>query len=216
MSMVEGNTLAAPAVFSSLQQLTWTAGPTLPDFATIGRYPGHTSPDRNKFVLRPKQTEVLYQSIPQSTGFEESIYNSLVSLKVAVSQFAMHLSSDERRRVFQELDSVINVDDWHEGDQLPKVTAFQDFLKWMIYSKYFKWISIGVSGDGGLLVAWKTKRVLLTAKFSGMGGQDAVRWTAKIQSDAGEVGHTAGKCPLRLFSEQAMFYLHGARSHAGE
>ena len=216
MSMIEGNALAAPAVFSSLQQLTWTAAPMQPGPSTKGWPLVRTSPDRNKFVLRPKQTEVLYQSIPQGTSFEESIYNSLVSLKVAVSRYAMHLSNDERQRVFQELDSVINVDDWHEGDPLPKVTAFQDFLKWMIYSKYFKWISIGVSDDGGLLVAWKTKRVLLTAKFSGIGGQEAVRWTAKIKSDVGEVGHAAGKCPLRLFAEQAMFYLHGAESHAGE
>jgi hypothetical protein len=105
---------------------------------------------------------------------------------------------------------VINTEDWHEGDELPKIEAFKDFLKWMVYSKYNKWISIGVSDDGHLLVAWKTKRVLLTAKFSGLAGQEAVRWTVQITSEKGETGYTVGKCPLRLFSEQALFYLRGA------
>jgi hypothetical protein len=84
----------------------------------------------------------------------------------------------------------------------------------MIYSKYFKWISLGVSDEGSMLVAWKTPRVLLTAKFSGLVGQEGVQWTAQITSKKGEAGYTVGKCPLRLFSEQAMFYLKGTEDEA--
>lgn len=163
-----------------------------------------------KVVVEGRKAQTLVRSIPEHTDFEGRIFNALVSLKVAVSQYAMHLSHEERHRIFGELDCVINTEDWHEGDELPKLNAFQDFLKWMIYSKYFKWISIGASDDGSLLVAWKTKRVLLSAKFSGKSGQEAVRWSAQITSKDGETGHTVGKCPLRLFSEQANFYLAGA------
>lgn len=80
-------------------------------------------------------------------SFEERLFDSLVSLKVAVSQYAMHLPSDERRRIFDRLDSVINVDDWHEEDNLPILNSFRDFLKWMIYAKRFNWSSIGVSNE---------------------------------------------------------------------
>ena len=156
----------------------------------------------------------LYAVEPEGTSFSEQIFNSLVGLKVAVSQYAMHLSHAERHRIFAELDSVINVDDWHEGDELPKIAAFQDFLKWMIYSKYNKWLSLGVSDTGHLLVAWKTPRVLLTGEFSGATSQDALKWTAQIKSDKGETGYTVGKCPLRLFASQALFYLDQAARHA--
>jgi hypothetical protein len=156
-----------------------------------------------RILVGPKRSERVVRSVTQSTGFEENIFNSLVSLKVAVSQYAMHLSSNERHRIFEQLDSMINVDDWHEGDDLPKPSSFQDFLKW---------VSIGVSQDGNIMVAWRTRRVLLTANFA---SQDSVRWTAQIKSDAGETGHAVGKCPLRLFSEQAMFYLNEAERHEG-
>jgi hypothetical protein len=173
-------------------------------------------PDTNKIVVEAKPTSTVTRSVPEAADFAERIFNSLVALKVAVSQYAMHLSDAERHRIFAELDSVINTEDWHEEDQLPKIEAFKDFLKWMIYSKYNKWISIGVSDDGDLTVAWKTKRVLLTAKFSGLNGQEAVRWTAQITSEKLETGYAVGKCPLRLFSELALFYLKGAEEDAGD
>jgi uncharacterized UPF0160 family protein len=172
-------------------------------------------PQKKKIVFEAGPTNTVTRAIPEATDFAERVFNSLVALKVAVSQYAMHMSDAERHRIFAELDSVINTEDWHEEDELPKVEAFKDFLKWMIYSKYNKWISIGVSDDGDLMVAWKTTRVLLTAKFSGLSEQEAVRWTAQIMSKKGETGYTVGRSPLRLFSEQALFYLKGAEEDEG-
>jgi hypothetical protein len=160
--------------------------------------------EQHHFLLGAGKPKSVTRTAPQQSSFEERIFGSLASLKVAVSQYAMHLSSPERHRIFDQLDFVINEDDWHEEDNLPRTQSFQDFLKWMIYSKYFQWTSIGVSDEGNILVAWKTDRVLLTANFA---SPDNVRWTAQISSESGEVGHTVGKCPLRLFSEQALFFL---------
>lgn len=145
---------------------------------------------------------------PRASSFEEQIFDTLVSLKVAVSQYAMHLGREERTRLFEELDSKINIDDWHESDSLPTTQSFVEFLKWMIYSKHSEWTSIGVSSHGSILVAWRTQTVLLTANFE---AKDTVRWTAQVKSPTGEVGYSAGKCTLRLFAEQAMFYLRKDR-----
>lgn len=147
-----------------------------------------------------------HRIVPMLVGhtFEEKIFDSLVSLKVAVSAYAMHLSADERSRLFAELDDKINVDDWHEEDKLPAVHSFVQFLKWMIFARHHKWTSIGVSATGTITVAWRTPRVLLTADFV---RENEVRWTAQLAGENGEVGHTAGRCSLRLFSEQALFYL---------
>lgn len=162
---------------------------------------------QNTAWSRSATTQKMVQ--PRVTSFDERIFDSLVSLKVAISQYAMHLDASERRRLFEELDSKINVEDWHEDDMLPAVSSLQEFLKWMIYSKHCPWTSIGVSSQGSILVAWYTPRVLLTANFE---AQDSVRWTAQVKSANGDVGHSVGKCTLRLFAEQAMFYLKEASS----
>jgi hypothetical protein len=140
---------------------------------------------------------------PQKS-FEEKIFDALVSLKLAVAHYAMHLGIDERARLFAELDDKINADDWHEDDKLPTAHSFVQFLKWMIFAGYHKWTSIGVSSAGTITVAWRTPRVLLTADFA---RENDVRWTVQITNENDEVGHTAGRCSLRLFSEQALFYL---------
>jgi hypothetical protein len=161
---------------------------------------------RNFTPLRFAGAATQHRILPVSVAgsFEEKIFNSLVSLKVAVAAYAMHLDGDERARLFAALDDKINVDDWHEDDALPAVRSFVDFLKWMIFARHHDWTSIGVSAAGTITVAWRTPRVLLTADFV---HENEVRWTAQLKGENGEVGHTAGRCGLRLFSEQALFYL---------
>jgi hypothetical protein len=140
---------------------------------------------------------------PIQASFEERIFSSLASLKIAVSQYAMHLSHDERHRIFERLDGVINVDDWHEEDPLPQLPSFRNFLKWMIYAKRFDWSSIGVSNRGQILVAWSRPKLALTANFS---GDNKVTWTAVVQTDEGEA-HTVGSCSLQYFTKQSEFFL---------
>ena len=158
----------------------------------------------NDVVLAPGQNGEALIRQPAVASFEERLFDALVSLKVSGSFLAMHLSAEERRRLFEALDDTINVEDWHEDDKLPTADSFQAFLRWMIYSRNVDWTSIGVSETGTILVAWRTRRGLLTADFE---SANSVRWTAKLVGDEGEVGHSAGRCPLRLFAEQAGFYL---------
>jgi hypothetical protein len=83
----------------------------------------------------------------------------------AASFLAAERSLVNFSRMFVELDAKINADDWHENDTLPSTSSFVQFLKWMIYPKFFKWTSIGVSAAGTIMVAWGTPRILLTADF---------------------------------------------------
>jgi hypothetical protein len=140
------------------------------------------------------------------------IFDSLVSLKVAVSEYAMHLSQEERNRIFNRLDAVINVEDWHEEDTLPRLDSFKDFLKWMIYAKRYDWASIGVSESGNTLIAWTTPDVTLTASF---GGKNNVSWTATIETVKPQ-DHAVGRYTLRNFAKQALFYLSGQATNADD
>jgi hypothetical protein len=141
----------------------------------------------------------------QSSTFEKRVFDSLVSLKVLVSQYAMHLDSSERHKIFYDLDDIINIDDWHEEDKFPDLRSFRAFLRWAVYASFREWTSLGVSDDGNILLAWQTKRGLLTANF-GASGQ--IRWTAKINSPTG-VEYAAGQSTPQYFASQARFYLEG-------
>lgn len=158
------------------------------------------SADDGKSLTR----NVVRPVVPVDKSFEERIFDCLVDLKVAVANISMHLSANERHRLFDELDAKVNAEDWHEDDYLPQLRSFQNFLKWMIYSKSSAWTSLGVSGDGTITVAWKRQGVLLTAAFD---VAETVRWTARVSAINGDLGISTGRCSLRLFAMQAQFYL---------
>jgi hypothetical protein len=158
--------------------------------------------DLSQVVLGNRDTTSLHRAVTAKT-FAEAIFNSLVELKVGVAQYAMHLSSNVRSKLFSDLDDVINVDDWYEGDTLPRAPSFRDFLKWTIYSKRFNWTSIGVSDEGDILVAWRSDNAMIAARYDGYG---RVWWTA-TKEVAGEKNHAAGDSSLEFFEEDARRYL---------
>lgn len=145
-------------------------------------------------------------SVPTKT-FEQKVFDALVELKVSVAQFAMHLSPSRRRTIFDQLDNIINVDDWYEDDEFPSIRAFKDVLAWSIYADVPEWNSLGVDDDGDVLLAWHSDRVTLTANFD---GNRLVRWTSRYRSEDDVVGHAGGDCSLRQFAKQARFYLDSA------
>ncbi len=161
------------------------------------------TPKTSSVVTQRQPTTVLRES-RGGADFEECIFNALVRLKVTVAEFATHLSRDRREQVFEQLDAVINADDWHEDDELPRILAFRDLLRWSIHSTFYDWSTIGVSDEGHILVAWVKANTRLTANF---GGDGQVKWTSRVQQANGEPALAAGKCSLSYFTKQATFVL---------
>jgi hypothetical protein len=136
-------------------------------------------------------------------AIESKLFDTLVSLKVAISRYAMHLSTTERQRLFGALDGLLNKEDWYDEDELPRPASFLNFLKWMLFAKNFDWETIGISDEGTILVGWLTERVQLTANFS---EQERVTWTSQVNSETG-VEYAAGTSSLQYFSRQSRFFL---------
>jgi hypothetical protein len=156
---------------------------------------------RSQFTLYGEKRGSFVTRSHDAAQLESKLFDALVKLKVAVAKYAMHISSDERHRIFEELDSLLNCDDWHEGDTLPAADSLVAFLKWSIYSKRIDWTSLGVSNEGHILVAWRSPRVQLTAAFA---VPDEVKWTARVESKTG-IEHAAGKSSLQYFAKQFSF-----------
>jgi len=157
----------------------------------------------NQYILGTGAKKTVVRETPVQLTLEQRVFDSGVQMKVAVAQYAMHLTPETRHKLFHDLDDVVNVADWYEEDPLPRHESFRDFLKWTIYSKRFNWLSIRVSDEGNILVAWRSARALLTANF---GGNSRVLWTANRTSPDGGI-HTAGDSPLQFFEKEATLYL---------
>jgi hypothetical protein len=156
-----------------------------------------------RLIVSAQNPATILAPTSHEVSFEEKLFDVRVQLKVLIAQYAMHVSTSDRDRIFDQLDDIINTEDWHAEDVLPQHKAFVELLKWSIYSHDYDWTSLGVSDQGDILVSWITKSVLLTANFAGEG---IVRWTARITSKTG-IEHAAGRCSLQYFKNQSQFYL---------
>ncbi len=168
-------------------------------------------------IVRPRQQLVPLNGLrilaPTPAGqivksLSEQLFDKSVQLKVQISQFAMHLSREDRSRTFQEIDRLLNVEDWYEEDQLPNDVAFQELVKWAVYAKNYDWTSLGISNSGAMLVAWRVSQSIMTATFSGV---RSVRWTVRMGSKDGD-SSIVGQSPLLDFARQSDFYLAEMRS----
>ena len=142
--------------------------------------------------------------------FEQRVEAALIELKTATAQYAMHLSAAQREEIFDQLENIINVDDWYEEDMFPRLAAFKDLLAWSIYAAVPQWHSLGVDDDGNILIAWHNDEVTLTANFD---GNRLVRWTSRYTNGGDNPAHAAGDCSLRQFAKQAKFYLLGGATN---
>lgn len=142
--------------------------------------------------------------------FDQRIETAVAALKAVVSQYAMHIPEARRLAIFEQIDSIINADDWYEDDELPRIDSFKDLLAWSIYANLPQWDSLGVDDDGDVLVAWHTEELTLTANFD---GNRLVRWTSRRQAKGDIAAHAAGDCSLSEFARQAKFYLQGEMSN---
>jgi hypothetical protein len=156
-------------------------------------------PDAPYKLVVPKFGDTRLFRTPSAISFAEKVFNALVELKVSVAQYAMHLKPEVRSKLFADLDDVLNINDWHEDDVMPRLASFLDFLKWTIFSKRFNWASIGFSDDGSLLVAWLSENGQLTARYDGAG---RVWWTSSIR-EGDQINHAAGDATLEYFEREA-------------
>ena len=114
-------------------------------------------------------------NVPTKKTLIEQVFDRSVSLKVTTSHFAMHLSSSERARIFLEIDNVLDAERWEDGEKLPLIEGYKDFLRYLILNSDSSWSSLGSSDEGNFLVAWVQASSQMTASFDG----SRVFWTVK-------------------------------------
>ena len=130
------------------------------------------------------------QAAPAGRQFETHVFDALASVKVMASLVAMHLSRESRDRLFSQLDSLHDTEQWEAGDEPINPSSFETFLKAILTIRPERPPGLGLSHTGDLIGAWTTGRDRLTIDFLPKG---RVRWVLARYSGESEPDRFAGQ-----------------------
>jgi hypothetical protein len=89
-----------------------------------------------------------------NASIEERLYESLAGVKVYTSQVAMHMERELRSRLFAQLDSLLDPEEWVEEDEPLRQASFGTFLKVLFLFRPDRRPGLGISANGHLIGAW--------------------------------------------------------------
>lgn len=106
-------------------------------------------------------------------SLEERLFDATANVKILTAQVAMHLDREWRDKLFAQLDSLHNVEDWDRDDEPVRTGSFATFLKAVIQIKPQRRPGLGLSHNGHLIASWTVGKDRLTIEFL---PNDNVRW----------------------------------------
>ncbi|MES0179708.1 hypothetical protein NKJ86_14065 [Mesorhizobium sp. M0025] len=108
--------------------------------------------------------------------------NAKAIFKVTTNTVAMHLlSSDWRARLFKQVDSLLDAEEWDEEDKPVVSGSSLTFIRMVIFLKARR-PGLGATSDGNLVASWTTGNNRLTIVCK---PDDTVRWVISAQTDVG-------------------------------
>jgi hypothetical protein len=142
--------------------------------------------------LRNPQSPANLRSKDDDNGIQERLFDATANVKILTSQVAMYLDNAWREKLFRQIDSLHDVDEWDPEDAPIRQSSFNTFLKAIVQIKPERLPGLGLSHRGLLIAAWTTGRNRLTIEFL-EGGR--VRWVISRRRDNDEpeqyAGHTS-------------------------
>ncbi len=128
----------------------------------------------------------------QASGrpLEARVFDALAAAKTLTARVAMHLDRETRDKLFSQLDSLHETEQWEAGDEPVNPSSFETFLKAILTISPARRPGLGLSHTGDLVAAWTTGRDRLTIEFL---PNDRVRWVLARYQDDGEPDRFAGQ-----------------------
>lgn len=164
--------------------------------------------DSSQFVA--KQVSNLFNPIsPSSLPFahtekavDQQLFDATASVKILTSQVAMHMDMKLREKIFKQIDSLHDLDEWNMDDRPVLVRSFASFLKMILQIKPHRHPGLGLTYEGHLIAAWTTGKDRLTIEFF---PNNRVRWVLSSNSE-GETERAAGETVVSLLYSRLMPY----------
>lgn len=128
---------------------------------------------------------------------EARSYDALAKAKIWTSKVAAHLSDEYRRKLFQSLDRLHDIEEWEPGDAPIIEASFLTFLRTLIMLKPTKWPSLGLSHKGHLFGIWGNAQDRVTLEFF---PDDQIKWVLSCNDQNGKTIRNAGLGPALSIS----------------
>lgn len=95
----------------------------------------------------------------------EALFDATAAVKVLSSRVAMHLDKDRRNKIFRQIDSLHDINEWDEEDKPIKDSSFETFLKAILLISPQRHPGLGLSNEGNLIASWGDNKDRLVAEF---------------------------------------------------
>jgi hypothetical protein len=153
-------------------------------------------------ALREKPTPASLEAVDSDKELVERLFDALAAAKIMTAQVAMHLDREWRDKLFRQLDSLHEIEDWEAEDEPLQQASFATFLKAMLTLLPERRPGLGLSYDGHLIAAWTTDQDRLTIEFL---SNDRVKWVLARYIDD-EPDRFAGQMPVARLAEGLLPY----------
>jgi len=123
-------------------------------------------------------------------SLEEQLFDAKAAAKIVTSRVAMRIGHEWRRRLYRQLDSLLDIEEWLAEDTPLRTESFTTFLRLMFVLKPEVKPGLGVTATGELLAMWDSSDASrLTLECL---PHDVIRWVLSVpiedrrESAAGE------------------------------
>jgi hypothetical protein len=152
--------------------------------------------------LPVESTSSFARQVMKDTTIGERLFDATATVKVMTSQIAMHIDSNWRDKLFSQLDSLHDPDEWMSEDIPIRRESFSTFLKTILQLRPNRRPGLGLSHIGHLIASWAIDHDYMTLEFL---PDDRVRWIVSRHVD-GELERIAGQSPVAILkSTLALF-----------
>lgn len=141
-------------------------------------------------------------SIAKKKPLDEELFDATANAKILTSQVAMHLDKAWRKRLFQQIDSLHDPEEWDPDDKPVQKGSFATFLKAVCQIKPTIRPGLGLSNAGHLVAAWTVGKDRLTIEFM---EKDRVRWVISRYVD-GELEQFAAQTQVTRLMDTLLPY----------
>lgn len=141
--------------------------------------------------LRNPQSPASFPTKEVEKSVEECLFDATASVKILTSAVAMHLDSVWREKLFRQIDSLHDPEEWDPEDTPIRQASFNTFLKAIFQLQPDRLPGLGLSHAGFLIAAWTAGQSRLTIEFL---VNDRVRWVISRRRDNESeqyAGHTS-------------------------
>lgn len=95
-------------------------------------------------------------------SIEERLFDAKADAKIFTSQVAMRIEDFWRRQLYRQLDSVLDAEEWIEGDEPLAIGSYQTFLRLMFVIRPRVRPGLGLTSEGYLIASWQAGEARLT------------------------------------------------------